>query len=145
MSESPVPRDEVRKSPADERAESIPAQDSPVDDRRGRSRSVSGSRDRDTERRRSPQDRRERDRSSRDDGSNGNVVYVAKLSRNTRESDLRDSFGRFGTIKNIVLKQSFAFITFEKPESATEAIARMNGAKFVNDEELLVEQSGTSL
>ena len=41
------------------------------------------------------------------------------------------------------MKSSFAFLTYEKPESATEAIARMNGAKFVNGEEIVVEQSGT--
>jgi RNA recognition motif-containing protein len=41
------------------------------------------------------------------------------------------------------MKSSYAFLTFEKPESATEAIARMNGAKFVNGEEIVVEQSGT--
>lgn len=57
---------------------------------------------------------------------------------------MRDQFSRFGDIQKIALKQSFAFITFDKPESAAEAITRMNGAKFVNDEELLVEQSGTS-
>ena len=79
----------------------------------------------------------------KDDGSAGNVVYVAKLSRNTREADLKDGFSRFGPIRNITLKHSFAFITFEKPESAREAIDRMNGAKFVNDEQLVVELSGT--
>ncbi len=41
------------------------------------------------------------------------------------------------------MKSSFAFLTYDKPESATEAIARMNGAKFVNGEEIVVEQSGT--
>ena len=54
-------------------------------------------------------------------------MYVAKLSRQTRESDLSHGFKQFGPIKSIALKSSYAFITFEKPESATEAIARMNG------------------
>jgi len=44
-----------------------------------------------------------------------------------------------------VLKSSYAFITYEKAEHATEAIARMNGTKFVNGEDLLVELSGTLL
>jgi RNA recognition motif-containing protein len=47
---------------------------------------------------------------------------------------LRESFVRFGAIKNIAMKHSFAFITFEKPESVKEAIERMHGSKFINDE-----------
>lgn len=101
-------------------------------DRRGRSRS-SHSRDRGHHSRRAERER---------DEQKGNVVYVAKLSRQTRESDLSHGFKAFGPIKTIVLKSSFAFITFEKAEHATEAIARMNGTKFVNGEELLVELSG---
>jgi RNA recognition motif-containing protein len=73
-----------------------------------------------------------------------NTVYIAKLARGTREGDLRDGFARFGTIKNIALKSSFAFLSYDNPESATEAISRMNGCKFVNGEEIVVEQSGTS-
>lgn len=72
-------------------------------------------------------------------------MYVAKLSRNTRESELKDGFSKFGPIRNIVLKSTFAFIYFETPEQAQEAIKRMNGVKFVNGEELVVEPSGTLL
>jgi RNA recognition motif-containing protein len=104
-------------------------------DRRGRSRS-SHSRERPHHSRRAERER---------DEQKGNVVYVAKLSRQTRESDLNHGFKAFGAIKNIVLKSSFAFITFEKAEHATEAIARMNGTKFVNGEELLVEISGKAI
>jgi RNA recognition motif-containing protein len=41
------------------------------------------------------------------------------------------------------MKSSYAFMTYEAPESATEAITKMNGAKFINGEEIVVEQSGT--
>lgn len=143
MSDSPRPRDEER--PAEERNRW--GSRSPVEDR-GRSRS----RDRSRDRRRSPRsprsprdrdqmiDRRERERQ---EAASGCVIYVAKLSSGTREADLRDGFKLYGEIKNIALKQRFAFITFEKPEQATEAIKKMNGAKFINGEELVVEQSGT--
>lgn len=113
--------------------------DSPVDDRRGRSRSP-------TERSRppcSPGDRR--DNYPRDDGVPGACIYIAKLSRNTRERDLKEAFSAFGNIKNLVMKSSYAFMTYEAPESATEAIAKMNGAKFLNGEEIVVEQSGTKI
>lgn len=145
MSDSPVAhRDEIReRSPVERRESSAVRRDSPHDERRGRSRSgdrhlspprrhSSRSRDRDA--------RRERER----DENNGCVVYVAKLSRGAREADLKDAFMRFGAIKTVVMKQGFAFITFDKPEQATEAIAKMNGAKFINGEELVVELSGTS-
>jgi len=56
---------------------------------------------------------------------------------------LREAFSHFGAIKSIVMKSSYAFMTFETPEAATEAIARMHGAKFVNGEEIVVESSGT--
>lgn len=130
MSDSPR-RDEVleSRSPVGER----PRQDS--QERRGRSRSRDG-------RRGGSRDNYRRMERERDEAS-GNVVYVAKLARDTRESDLHHGFKQFGNIKSIVQKSSYAFITFEKPESAADAIAKMNGAKFVNEEVLLVEQSGT--
>lgn len=136
MSDSPVHRDEVRGASPQEKRPRSPVPDSPREERRGRSRS-SGSRH---------NGRRQPSRSphGRDAEDAGNVVYVAKLSRSTRESDLRDGFSRFGTIRNIALKLNYAFITYEKPESAREAIERMNGAKFVNDEQLVVEQSGNT-
>ena len=145
MSDSPAYREEPKggASPAEKRPRSPVHADSPREDRRGRSRS-SGSRHGGARRAssRSPNDRRG---DPRDDGSAGNVIYIAKLSRSTRESDLKDAFGRYGTIKSIALKHSFAFITFEKAESAREAIEKMNGAKFINDETLVVEPSGTDI
>lgn len=149
MSDSP--KDDKRNGGSVEKRPRSPVnQDSPREDRRGRSRS-SGSRrggagwggpsrpsggD-------SPVRPSGYGEDRKDDGSAGNVIYIAKLSRNTREADLKDGFSRYGAIRNITLKHSFAFITFEKPESAREAIERMNGAKFVNDEQLVVELSGT--
>lgn len=108
--------------------------DSPLDDRRGRSRSpVERSRGN-----RSPCDRRERD-----EGVPGSCIYIAKLSKHTRERDIKEAFSQFGNIKSLVMKSSYAFMTYETPESANEAIAKMNGAKFINGEEIVVEQSGT--
>ena len=149
MSESPKPRDEEReRSPVVEEKER-PRYVSPPDDRvRSRSREAARERRRSPRSPRSPRsrsprspvDRRDRDR---EDANNGCIVYVAKLSSGTREADLKEGFSLFGDIKSIALKQKFAFITFDKPEQATEAIKKMNGAKFVNGEELVVEQSGT--
>lgn len=73
----------------------------------------------------------------------GACIYIAKLSKHTRERDIKEAFSQYGNIKSLVMKSSYAFMTYETPESATEAIAKMNGAKFINGEEIVVEQSGT--
>jgi RNA recognition motif-containing protein len=127
MSESPRQIDDDVKVESKDR----PRYDSPSDDRRGRSRSP-------RHQRRSSPDRRERA-----EAPPGTVIYIARLSRNTRESELREAFSRYGNIKQLVLKSTFAFLTYDTTEAATEAINRMNGAKFVNGEEIVVEPSGT--
>jgi RNA recognition motif-containing protein len=66
-------------------------------------------------------------------------VYVAKLHRRTREEDLREAFSRFGNIKDVVLKHSYAFIDFGDHVAATAAVKEMDGKAFVNGEELVVE------
>lgn len=66
-------------------------------------------------------------------------VYVAKLDRRTREDDLREKFQKYGRIKNIVLKTTYAFIDYDDHESAEQAVKEMNGKVFVNGEELVVE------
>lgn len=37
-------------------------------------------------------------------------VYVAGYSRRTRSDDLEDLFKKFGKIRNVVMKERFAFI-----------------------------------
>ena len=66
-------------------------------------------------------------------------VYVAKLDRRTRESDLKEAFLKFGKIKDIIVKHSYAFINYEDHEAATNAVKDMNGVTFVNGEQLSVE------
>lgn len=55
---------------------------------------------------------------------------------------MKDSFSKFGRIKQVVLKHNYAFIDFEDPESAVAAVREMHGRTFVNGEELVVEKSG---
>ena len=47
--------------------------------------------------------------STRNNNSN-NKVFVGKLSRRTRSSDLEDEFSKFGKIKDVDLRGSYAFI-----------------------------------
>ncbi len=67
---------------------------------------------------------------------------MAKLHRSTRESDLREGFSKFGRLREVALKNLYAFIDFEEHESAVRAIKEMDRKVFVNGEELVVEQSG---
>jgi RNA recognition motif-containing protein len=117
--------------------EELKERHSPREEKRGRSRSG------DRERRRGSPEERGLTSSARDEADSKCCVYIAKLSRGTRESEIREAFSRYGPIKSLIMKSSYAFLTYETPEAATEAIARMNGAKFVNGEEIVVEQSGT--
>lgn len=123
-----------RQWPADEPKQAgLKMSDSPLEERRGISRSpIERSRPH-----RSP------DRRDRDDAVPGSCIYIAKLSKHTRERDIKEAFSQFGNIKSLVMKSSYAFMTYETPESAAEAIAKMNGAKFINGEEIVVETSGT--
>lgn len=66
-------------------------------------------------------------------------VYVAKLHRSTREGDLREAFSKYGRIREIDLKHSYAFIDYEEHESAVRALREMDRRVFVNGEELVVE------
>lgn len=69
-------------------------------------------------------------------------IYIAKLHHYTREDDLRKEFRDFGEIRRLNLKKNYAFIDYATHEQAKEAIKMMHGKKFVNGEELVVEQSG---
>lgn len=64
---------------------------------------------------------------------------MAKLSRRTREEDLKTEFLKYGKIKELCLKAAYAFIDYEEHDSAVKAIEAMNGRTFVNGEELVVE------
>lgn len=65
----------------------------------------------------------------------GSKLYVANLSYNTTEADLRSAFEAHGGIAEIFLAtdretgrpRGFGFITFNTDEEAQAAIAKMNG------------------
>ena len=83
---------------------------------------------------------RSEDRDKRDKGpSNYTQVYVAKLHRNTKQSDIEEAFSKFGKIREIVQKHAYAFIDYDDHEAAEKAIQEMNNKAFVNGEELVVE------
>jgi RNA recognition motif-containing protein len=64
-------------------------------------------------------------------------LYVANLSHDITESELRGAFESFGPITDVFIAtdretarpRGFAFVTFETPDQAQAAIAKMNGAE----------------
>lgn len=82
-------------------------------------------------------------------GRNGNgaQIYVARFSKDTRESDLRKAFERFGHILSVDVKYHgrFAFIVFEDPRDAEAAIDEMNGRCLPYDNDrIVVEMAGAN-
>lgn len=70
-----------------------------------------------------------------------NNVYVKNLSENTTEDDLKEIFGKFGTITSAVVMREgdgrskcFGFVNFESPDDAAQAVQELNGKKFDDKE-----------
>ncbi len=62
-------------------------------------------------------------------------LYIGNLSFKTSEADLRDSFGRFGSVTDVYVAtdretgrpRGFAFVTFGTAEESKLATEKMNG------------------
>ncbi|XP_076438304.1 negative elongation factor E-like [Babylonia areolata] len=95
---------------------------------------ASSSRHHDDRRDRDREDRRERGRDGRDrePPSKGHTVYVHGIG--VTEEILKSAFSNFGNIVNINIEREKVngFVTFEKMESADQAIANMNGSMISN-------------
>uniref|UniRef100_A0A915KWC1 RRM domain-containing protein n=1 Tax=Romanomermis culicivorax TaxID=13658 RepID=A0A915KWC1_ROMCU len=65
-------------------------------------------------------------------------LYVGHLSYRARETDIEDLFGRYGRIREILLKNGFGFVEFDDPRDAEEAVYRCNG-KDIRGERIVVE------
>jgi RNA recognition motif-containing protein len=64
-------------------------------------------------------------------------LYVGNMSFKTSEADLRDAFGKFGSVTDVYIAndretgrpRGFAFVTMASPEEAQKAVEAMNGAQ----------------
>jgi len=68
-------------------------------------------------------------------------VYVAGYSRRTSTDDLKDLFRKYGKIRDIVLKERYAFVEFDDNRDAEDAVEEMNGYEF-DGRKLVVEPAG---
>ena len=66
-------------------------------------------------------------------------VYVANISFNATEQDLRDLFAEYGEIESVKMitdkytgqSRGFAFVEMESDDGAKKAISALNGATFM--------------
>lgn len=66
-------------------------------------------------------------------------LYIGNLAWKCTDDDLREAFGRFGTVKEVVIikdketgkSKGFGFVEMESDGAAEEAIKTMNGAEFL--------------
>ena len=62
-------------------------------------------------------------------------IYVGNLSYNTTEDGLRDFFGHYGKIEDLIIimdrgtgrSKGFGFVTFDSSDAANNAVAEGNG------------------
>ena len=60
-------------------------------------------------------------------------VYVGRIPRDARESDLRDHFGTVATPRDILLKDGYGFMEFDTPQDAEDVCRQLNGRDFMHD------------
>lgn len=54
-------------------------------------------------------------------------LYVGNLSAEGDEKSIRLLFGKYGTVREVLMKSGYAFVEFELPISAEEAMRELNG------------------
>ena len=58
-------------------------------------------------------------------------LYIGRLPEKTREADIKDIFGKFGTIVAIELKVGFGFVEYEDRRDAEDAISALHKSEFL--------------
>ena len=54
-------------------------------------------------------------------------LYVGNLSAEADEKAVRSLFGKFGPVREVLMKSGYAFVEFESPLSGEEAMRELNG------------------
>lgn len=74
-------------------------------------------------------------------------VYVGNLGSNTARGDLESSFGKYGALKNVWVARNppgFAFVEYEDPRDAEDAVRAMDGARICGAKVRVEMSSGRS-
>ena len=56
-------------------------------------------------------------------------LYIGNLSAEADEKTVRAVFGKYGVIRDTVMKNGYAFLAFDSPMSADVAVKEMNGKR----------------
>jgi len=97
---------------------------------RSRSPSQRSDKKRDHHRNNSKSPRGSRSRTPEKPKTERTTIYVAGISRKVTADDLREPFEKFGLVKEITMKNRYAFIEYENIKDANDAVAAMNGKPF---------------
>lgn len=54
-------------------------------------------------------------------------IYIGRVNGKMKKNDILDLFSKYGEIVDLLMKEDFAFIEYQKSESAQLAIKEMNG------------------
>ena len=58
-----------------------------------------------------------------------NRLYIGHLSRHTRAQDVRDIFGKYGSIRNLDLKSDYGFLEYEDEKGAKDAVDKLHNTE----------------
>jgi RNA recognition motif-containing protein len=53
-------------------------------------------------------------------------IFLGCLSRNVTEDMVRETFGKYGRVSDITLKEGYGFLTYDNEFSANKAIRMLN-------------------
>jgi len=67
-------------------------------------------------------------------------LFVARVARDVRARDLEDLFGRFGRLRDVVVKVGYAFVEFDDARDARDAYKDLDGYKLLG-ERIVIEYS----
>lgn len=65
-------------------------------------------------------------------GGNGPVakIYIGNLSSRVSEREIYDTFGKYGSIRKVELKNHYGFVEYQSSGEAHDAVREMNGYSF---------------
>lgn len=61
---------------------------------------------------------------------NKTEIYVGGITRSITDEHLHELFDKFGPIKDIMMKNKYAFVHFREAKDAEDAVQAMDGHQF---------------